>query len=581
MVEKLQNLVEVPKSALTLRERAEIATIPSQTGKIKYLSEIAGFKPENITIYNNKLGAIDRKDKSKFYPIDPESFELGDIPEAIPTIAQITGSVAGAGMGTSLGPIGTIAGGGAGAALAETGIQKLGRMAIKKRTGKEIPLDIKEIGKQAVYGLGGEVGGLAIKPIARLGGTIVKKGIEKTAELLGGKPVKSMVMGKSIDVAKQISSALGLEDSTIKNIATNKTVNEVISNASPEKLEVAGKVARDVYENTMTKGIDDAQKAAYKGIDNKMPIDISDAVSNIQNKMASYSPITPEGEQAKNIAISIWDKLQTKLSKGKWSLTLGELKELKKQIFDAAEGFTNEATGKLTEAGQLLKGMGMDLVNAQKKYPALRSAADKFRQLMDIKGDMARLARLPAVGEGGEVMKGAAMLESKLASKWKDAGNEWYKETMDNISTRLKNIPESKHLAGFVDKLKATWALKDIAAKRAITPIGAGRIPILKGAMRMLGLEPVKSALILKRGVQTGAIKPERLLAPSLEYPSAFMGRSLTKGRALLESGVPQAALSMLPGASAVKGAAGIIKKPIVQRTSIQTLIRQLRGDNQ
>jgi hypothetical protein len=569
-----------PYSALDDVERQEIANIPSPEGKKEYLVRVAKFKPENIKVLNGELGVLDAKDSTLWYPLDPKGFDKGDIADIVPKAkvmgAQILGGMAGIPFG---GGVASFATGAAGAGAAGAGMealnQKLALNKISERTGVNLPMDVGAIKTEGALGVAQEALPFVAKPAFKLAGKMFKGAGLGLARMVGGKPVVSDVAR-----AKIISGATNLEHGTVENIIKYPEVEKSISSLSPEKKETFLPIARDSYEHAMGEGLDKAMNDVYvnAGIKDSLKINIGKAIKDIQNKMATFNSSEPEAATAKQVATDIFNKLQSKMDEN-FDISFGDLKAIKRELFEIGKGLVTENNAS-TASGRYLQSMGHDLIDAVGgSSTEAAAAAKKYVDLIGVKSDMRNLTRMRVVDtDTGEVIPAGTMLESKLARWYKDFKSDYFQKNINRIEGVLASMPESKPLSKFAMDLRKAWAAIDIATKREVKPVGIGRTPIIAQALKISGVgDPARAAKIIAEGARSGTITAEKTLGPAMEYPSTYGGRTVTKMRALAESGYPTAAIEQLPG---VNTARQLFKHPVGKRISIQALIRQMRGQN-
>ena len=378
-----------------------------------------------------------------------------------------------------------------------------------------------------------------IKPIS----AIAKGGLKSAAWALGGGIEKAGTAEVPINTAKRLAQSTGLQHSVVEDLLTNKDVQSVATNATPEMVEDLGADAAKKYSYVMSKGIKEADDQIYKnaGVTDDMIADVSDVAPSINNKVASFKSISLKAPTALKTANRAWERVQ-EAAKNNWQMTYGELKELKNEIFDAADEFRNERTGALTKPGQLLWDIGMDFVKAQDKNTALELVANKFQTLLGVRHDMGRLARMPIEGEAiGTVKRGEAMLEHKVFGRTLDKGNVNWKKDLESVGERLASVPESAHLADIVNDFKKAWAADSIVkAEKSAGSVNKLPFPLstVSAITKKTGLtSPTTAAQIIKRGAQSGRMPVKKILERALSYKNPLVGRQMDTIRSMLESG--------------------------------------------
>lgn len=340
--------------------------------------------------------------------------------------------------------------------------------------------------------------------------------------------------GKTLPVSKLIADKL--EHSTVENVGTNPYVRKNVSVFASEDID---KVVNDAAEATINarNKISDAQSFIYQkhGITDEMQIPIKDAIAESDKYIKSQKPIG-ENKAAVIKAKELLKDIKSQIKGGRASF--GSLKELTRQIYELADTYVTPE-GKMTEAGRLFERIGAELTKAKKSVLPLKEASNQFTELMEAEHKLRDIMRLDRIN-------GEQTLPLKILRRFKDAEHGQFKsvlESINNVFKKNKAIfienPETANLineygnADFVDKIKLTQALHDMTTKRAITPVGVSRLPILAYILRGSKLnDPMAKMVALKKLIDSGVINPDILTKEIPLSENIFGGRTASKLRA-------------------------------------------------
>jgi hypothetical protein len=553
-----KNPTVINESPLSAMERMQLAAIPTVSGKMQYMTQVKGYKPEQIVDFDGKAGVFDEKTNT-FKPINPEGIDVGDIaaiaPKAAVTVGQVGGGALGGLAGGGIASLLTgAAGAGAGGAGVEALIEKLNTANIKKNSGVDIPVSGKEIAKEGIIGGVGE-----------FGGSLVGRGISKLLSRGAAKPAAAAA-GDMIDTAKILPTKL--EHSTIQNITENPYVRENIKPLASANIE---DVAADAAKSTLkAKGaIRDIQNQFYKnlGIKDDMPVDVNLAMAKVQHTIDEFSKgaIGSQNKATLKEAQTIYDDLSKETTNN--AMSFGNIKQMTRALHDLSEQNVTDM-GRHTEAGKLYSQMGAALGEAKNNIPAIKQAGSQYADLMDAEQKMNKLLRL-------NTARGEINLERKILATFKDKGNQEFKSQIEELGNIFKKYPESQPYAGFVDKIKLAQALNDISSKKAVTPQGIGRLPLMQYLSQGFKIaDPEFQANLLKRGLNKGIINPAGVMGQTQRSSSLIGGNLSTRTRAVLDILNKPKISDLLP--KPVTQAA-----PVAGKAGIMSLLRSQSGENQ
>lgn len=585
---KTQDVI-MKKSAVNPGQRAELASIPTKAGKIAYLTKIAGFKPENIVEdVNGQPGVRDAEKKDLIYPIDPEGFEAGDITElghkGLVSTAQTIGGLLPAALSLPSGP-GAIATGMAGAATTgaatEAALQKYNIEHLKKKYGVDLsPYYSKgEVIKEAALGAGGElispalkgITSLTKKPTQKIAGEATEQGI-KSLKNKAAKTIEKAIPKDPNKIAVSKVLAGNLEDRTVAEVASNPYVRKNIRNMMTKEVDVLGKEAADSVQNVLN-NIPKIQSDIYKkaGISNDTLVPIDKAVKGIKTQIDEIIPYaTKKDQRLIRFAADQIDDLTKSAKKGK--IAFGKLKRITNELYNTADMAANRGDN---QAAKWLGDIRKSLVVARNEIPELKGSSAKYAALADNIEELKEMFRLnTAIGE--------TRLENKILSLYKDKGNQTMIQRLKDIAGNLKDIPEAKHLSNFYDKIALANVANDISMKKAVTPVGLGRLPILKYLQNIPGLgDPETKMQVLAKMAESGTISPEKMLGTVQRSNIPVLGDIITGIRAR------KAIYNKLPGVPNINLKPGIrellkygVRKDSVQNSSpisIRELVKEKR----
>jgi len=348
-------------------------------------------------------------------------------------------------------------------------------------------------------------------------------GAGKVAKL---EPVSELIGGK-------------LERSTVENTATNPFVRKNISMFAKEDINDVVNNAAESTLNARTK-IQNAQNYIYTkhGITDDMQVPLGDTLKNISDEVNKFG----KGAIGENKKIASQAKrlvVDLKMQASNNVANFGTLKSLTRQIYDLAESNVTES-GKYTEAGRLYNKIGAELTKSKKSILPIKEASEQYSALQEVDDILRETLRLDRIN-------GEQTLPMKILRRFKDAEHGQFKKSLNEIndiikkhSDLLKENPQTADLineygnAGFVDKIKLTQALHDITTKRAITPTGIGRIPVLAFLIRASKIgDPMAQMTMLRKGIEKGIINPKRVTENIPVSQSIIGGRTISKVKAL------------------------------------------------
>lgn len=414
----------------------------------------------------------------------------------------------------------------AGKTLGESAARDLETKRNETKTGKKGSYLLPEIGKSMVEPYAHPLKSLKEGRVAStalawtIPTSIVKKGLAPVLSKPKTLPLSELIGGK-------------LERSTVENTVNNPHVSKNMSLYASEDIN---EVVNDAAQSTMAakNKIKTAQNYIFQkaGITDDMVLPV-DKVSEHMQKIGQYvddfsGSAIGENKAAAGKAKGLLDDMVS-MARQK-PLTYGQLKQLTKQVYDLADSNVTDM-GRHTQLGSLYARIGKELTETKKSLLPIKEASKKYAELMEAEEILNDTLRLDKV-------TGELTLPMKIMRRFKDAEHGQFKaelEKVNNIFKKnadiLKENPETADMineygnAAFVDKMKLTQALHDVTSKRAVTPQGIGRIPMLAYATRFTGAtDPLKRMSTLAWLAQKGLKAPV-----TKEIPVSPYSRSLTK----------------------------------------------------